>query len=390
MLSAAPLWSQDGEGVPTAIGFVTSDGATGVTHSTAAAGVQTELLPQLSSVPDAPRGHQLVYLTNLERAANGKPPLKVASELMESAQFHSDWMADHNCFAHTCDGEPLWTTRIQNAGYVNWVVLGENIAAGQSTVAQAVSAWMNSPDHRSNMLSTDFREAGGGYAFSGTADYHHYWTMDFGARNDSQEEPVYPVLPVVINKEAWSTSSLNVTLYVYGADWSAQQMQFRNEGGSWSGWESFSSKKNWTLSCSQGSPATVYAQIKKNGVVLESSDEIVVDIPLSVAPSLLIFLSQQGSGSTVPGSYQLQIDCCDQWSASASQSWIKLTQATGAGTAETTVYLQDQPTTSGSHFGTITIETQYTPDEIVVPVTLIVTDYPLEQSSVPMVAKKQS
>jgi hypothetical protein len=113
-------------------------------------------------------------------------------------------------------------------------------------------------------------------------------------------------------------------------------------------------------------------------------------MPLSVAPSLLIFLSQQGSGSTVPDSYQLQIDCCDQWSAEANPSWIELSDTTGAGTAQTTVDLQGQPTTPGSYFGTITIETEYTQDEIVVPVTLIVTNYPLEQSSVPLVTSKQS
>jgi len=386
-LSAAPLWSQDGEGVTTAIGFATSDGDTGVTYSAASTDLQSELPLELSSVPAAPFGHQLIYEVNLERADNGAPPLKVASELMQSAQFHSDWMAGHDCFAHTCSGEPYWTTRIENAGYANWVSLAENLAVGQTSAAQVVCEWLNSPTHRKNMLSTCYREAGGGYAWSGSTTYYHYWTMDLGARNNGQGQPVYPV---IINKEAWSTSSLNVSLYVYGADWTAQQMRFRNEGGSWSDWEPYSKKKNWTLSCSQGSPATVYAQIKKNGVVLESSDEIVVDLPLSATPSLLIFLSQQGSGSTVPVSYQLLINCCDEWSASANQSWIKLQDTSGVGTGPTMVYLQGQPTTTGSYPGTITIETEHTQDEIVVPVTLIVADHPFEQSSVPMVTKKQS
>jgi uncharacterized protein YkwD len=384
--SAAPLWSQDGEGVPTAIGFVTSDGESGLTEFAASHDVQDEPALELSSVPAAPLGHQLVYEVNLERADNGTPPLKAASELMEAAQFHSDWMADHNCFAHNCSGEPLFTTRIEDAGYVNEVDLAENLAAGQTSVAQVVDEWMNSPDHRNNMLSTSYREAGGGYAFSGSATYHHYWTMDLGARNDSQGEPIYPV---IINKEAWSTSKLNVSLYVYGADWTADEMRFCNEGGSWSHWEPYSAHKNWTLSCSQGSPARVYAQIRNNGVVLESSDEIYVDIPLSVAPSVLMFLSEQGSG-TVPGSYQLQITCCDQWTASPSKSWIKLSEAAGVGTTQTTVYLEDLPTAPGPHFGAITIDTLYAQEEIVVPVTLIVTDYPLQQSSVPMVTKQQS
>jgi uncharacterized protein YkwD len=389
VFSVAPLWSQDGEGAPMAIGFVTSDGEAGLTHYTASDDGQNEPSLELSSVPGAPLGQLLVYLTNLERADHGAPPLKVASELMESAQFHSDWMADHNCFAHHCDGEPALTTRLDNAGYVNRVGWAENLAAGQTSAAQVVNEWMDSPEHRNNMLSTSYREAGGGYAFSGSAQYYHYWTLDFGSRIDSPDEPVYPVYPVIINKEAWSTSSLKVSLYVYGADWTAQQMRFRNEGGSWSDWEPFSAHKNWTLSCSQGSPATVHAQIKKGSVTLESSDEIYVDIPLSVAPSMLVFLSEQGSG-TVPGSYQLQIDCCDQWSATAIPTWIKLSEDAGIGTTQTKVYLQGQPTIPGSYSGTITIETQYGQEETVVPVTLIVTDDPLEHSSVPIVTKQQS
>jgi hypothetical protein len=306
---------------------------------------------------------------------------------MEAAQFHSDWMAENDCFAHTCSGEPYWQTRIANAGYLYSTYLAENVAGGQTTVGQTVNTWMESPDHRSAMLSTSAREAGGGYAFSGTSYYHHYWTMDFGARNDSQGDPYYPV---VINKEAWSTTNLNVNLYVYGSDWAAEQMRFRNEGGSWSDWEPFAANESWTLSCSEGSPATVYAQIKKGWTILESSDEIVVDIPLSVKPSSMLFLSEQGSESTVPGSYPLHITCCDQWTANPSQGWIKLTEAAGTGTSETEVYLQGQPTSPGKYYGTITVQTEHSQEQIQVPVTLVVADDPLAHSNVPLVSKDQS
>jgi hypothetical protein len=379
---ASPLWSQENGDIPVAIGFINSEGESGVTYSLVAS---DDVGLELSAVPSAPLGHLLVYLTNLARAGAGvAAPLKVSSELMAAAQFHSDWMADHDCFAHNCSGEPYWTTRIQDAGYAYYTALAENIAAGYSTAGQAVAAWMESPDHRGAMLSTELREAGGGYAFAGSSDYHHYWTMDFGARNNAQG---YPYYPVVINKEAWSTTSLNVSLYVYGSEWGAQQMRFRNEGGAWSSWESFSAQKSWTLSCNSGSPATVYAEIRKNGVVLGSSDEIMVDIPLSVSPTQLVFLSQQGSGSTVPSSYLLNIICCDQWNAYADQSWIKLTGASGTGSGQTTVYLQGQPTSPGFYYGTITIELQNSPDEIIVQVVLVVTADALEHHYVPLVSK---
>jgi hypothetical protein len=382
---ASPLWSQESGDVPVAIGFINSDGETGVTYSLVAS---EDVGLELSAIPSAPLGHLLVYLTNLARAGAGvAAPLKVSSELIEAAQFHSDWMADYNCFAHTCSGEPYWSTRIENAGYTNSTALAENIAAGYSTASQAVAAWMESPDHRGAMLSTTLREAGGGYAFAGSSDYHHYWTMDFGARNNAQS---YPYYPVVINKEAWSTTSLNVNLYVYGSAWGAEQMRFRNEGGTWSAWEPFCTQKTWTLSCSEGPEATVYAQIRKGAVTLESSDEIMIDILLSASPSELVFLSQQGSGWTAPPSYQVDIACCDEWIAYADQTWIKLTDTAGVGGGQTTVYLQGYPTTPGFYYGTITIEMQNSTEETYVDVLLVVTADALNRNYVPMLVNDYS
>ena len=134
------------------------------------------------------------------------------------------------------------------------------------------------------MLNPAFREGGGGYAFSGTSTYYHYWTLDLGERNNGQG---YPVYPVIINNEAWSTTDLMVDLYVHGTGW-ANQMRFRNEGEGWSGWEAFSPDKSWTLSCDSGSPVTVYARITDGSAVLQTSDQIHVDIPLSTQPSPLV------------------------------------------------------------------------------------------------------
>jgi hypothetical protein len=385
ILPVSPLWSQESGDVPVAIGFINSDGETGVTYSFVAS---DDAQLELSAIPSAPLGHLVVYLTNLARAGAGvAAPLKASSELMVAAQFHSDWMADHNCFAHTCNGEPFWTTRIADAGYTYSTALAENIAAGYSTAGQAVAAWMESPDHRSAMLSTTLREAGAGYAFAGSSDYHHYWTMDFGARNNAQS---YPYYPVVINKEAWSTTNLNVNLYVYGSDWGAEQMRFRNEGDSWSDWEPFCAQKAWTLSCSEGPEATVYAQIRKGAVTLDSSDQIMIDILLSASPSQLLFLTQQGSGWTAPPSYQVDIACCDEWIAYADQTWIKLTDTAGVGSGQTTVYLQGMPTTPGLYYGTITIEMQNSTEETYVDVLLVVTADALHHNYDPMLVSDYS
>ena len=194
--------------------------------------------------------------------------------------------------------------------------------------------------------------------------------------------------PVVINNEAWSTSSLDVDLYVHGGDWPASLMRFRNEGGSWTDWEPFSAHKAWTLSCSPESPATVYARIRRGGVVLENSDEIVVDMPLSAGPRILVFLSDQGSSPAIPESYQLDISCCDQWTASANQGWITVLNTSGTGpSSEATVSVNGYPTDPGTYLGTVTVETLTSPEQVALPVILAVTDGPLERSRVPLVAK---
>ncbi len=385
LIGSSPLWGQEGDGIPLAIGFVAQNGDTAVEYFTDTIPGEGDTASGLA-YESAPPGHEVVHLTNLERVSNGVPPLKAAWALTDSAQFHSDWMADHDCFAHNCPSEPEWVTRIESAGYLNWLGLGENIAAGYGTAETAVDGWMGSPSHRASMLNPAFREGGGGYAFSGTSTYYHYWTLDLGERNNGQG---YPVYPVIINNEAWSTTSPQVQLYVHGSGW-ANQMRFRNQNGTWSEWEPFSASKSWTLSCDSGSPVTVYARITDGLAVLQTSDQIHVDIPLSTQPSPLVFFSEQGTTPTIPASYQLQITCCDSWSATANRTWIQLSGDSGTGSGEATVSLEGFPTNPGTHTGTITVQTQTSQEQVNVPVTLVVTDGPLQKSHVPSVAKNQS
>ena len=114
---------------------------------------------------------------------------------------------------------------------------------------------------------------------------------------------------------------------------------------------------------------------------------IVVDAPISAQPALLVFLFPQGSSSTIPGSYEVQVSTCDSWSASSSQGWVKLTPASGIGPGNFTAYLEGFPTNPGIYQATITVETQTPPQQAQVQVTLVVTGGALEQSCVPLVSK---
>jgi len=375
----SPLWGADGEGTPLALGFVRLDGTTGIAEFTSDEYL-AEAIPEetLLGAPAEPPAHQLVRLTNVKRVNKGLPPLKAAAELMQSSQYHSNWMANHNCFEHVCPGEADWVTRIVNAGYVNYSHLAENIAAGYMTANAAVEAWWNSPGHQANMLNPDFRETGGGYKFKAATKYHYYWTMDYGTRND--------VYPVVINNEAWLTNNLDVQLYVYGQGWS-DQMRFRNEGGTWSAWVPYQPTKAWTLSSDNGTPAVVYAQLRQGSTVLESSDSIHINLPPRVLPEQVLFLSVQGSDPTTPVEYRVDIETSGNWTASANQSWIKLGQYSGSGDATVRVWVEGLPPSSGTYTGKITVVAFGLSAEV--RVMLVVTSEPLQENHVPVSTKDQ-
>lgn len=126
---------------------------------------------------------------NAERARHRLRPLRLNRKLSAAARRHSRAMARGRFFSHSSPGGASFLDRIRATGYLagarSWAV-GENIAYGsgsRSSPRAIGTAWMNSPPHRANILSSSFRQIGIGLA-SGTpvgrggATY----TTDFGRR----------------------------------------------------------------------------------------------------------------------------------------------------------------------------------------------------------------
>ena len=123
------------------------------------------------------QGEMLVSL-NAERAAVGVGPLASCDVLHRVAQDHSADQATHNRMSHTgSDGSSPWQ-RMLRAGY-DYRSAAENVAAGQSGVAQVMSAWMGSSGHRNNILNPGLEHVGVGLAHS--AGGTPYWTQVFGS-----------------------------------------------------------------------------------------------------------------------------------------------------------------------------------------------------------------
>lgn len=105
---------------------------------------------------------QLFQAINRERAANGLPPLKWDEALANAARQHAEAMAAQRSISHGFVGEPSLPGRVTRAGArFSW--LSENVAAGPN--AQNISEqWMESPNHRANLLDADMDTIGAGAA----------------------------------------------------------------------------------------------------------------------------------------------------------------------------------------------------------------------------------
>lgn len=101
--------------------------------------------------------------------------------LTQASLVHSDDMMANNFFSHTGSDGSSAGDRATAAGYV-WQTWGENIAAGQSSVANVVQAWMASPGHCVNIMNATMRDIGLACVRGGAANtYRTYWTMTLGA-----------------------------------------------------------------------------------------------------------------------------------------------------------------------------------------------------------------
>lgn len=101
---------------------------------------------------------EVLNLINIERKKKGLTELKASSELQEVAKLKAEDLVNNNYFSHTSPtlGTPF--EMLKNEG-VMYKYAGENLA-GNETGKKAVTAWMNSPAHKDNILDSDYEYTG--------------------------------------------------------------------------------------------------------------------------------------------------------------------------------------------------------------------------------------
>ena len=139
------------------------------------------LLP--GSSPVAPKddeadrmNKQLLEAHNKARADAKLPPLAIDARLTEAARRHARDMAEHEKMTHEGSDGSRPDERVKRAGY-HFVRTGENVAEGQESVDKVLESWMNSPEHKANILG-EFTQMGAARAVDESGE--PYWCVDFG------------------------------------------------------------------------------------------------------------------------------------------------------------------------------------------------------------------
>jgi uncharacterized protein YkwD len=107
-------------------------------------------------------------------------PVVLSDVLHQAALAHARDMAKRSSLSHAGRDGSTAGERATRAGY-RWRLIGENIAAGQSTAEQVVADWLQSPRHCANLMNADFSAMGVAFAVEPQSASGIYWTQLFAS-----------------------------------------------------------------------------------------------------------------------------------------------------------------------------------------------------------------
>jgi uncharacterized protein YkwD len=115
----------------------------------------------------------IISLVNQHREKTGLKPLIIEDKLTSAANIRAKELAEK--FSHTRSNGQNFSTALRDFG-ISYRGAGENIAQGPKTASDVMDLWMNSINHRDNVLNQDFDKIGiGHYESLGKS----YWVQIF-------------------------------------------------------------------------------------------------------------------------------------------------------------------------------------------------------------------
>lgn len=157
--------------------IITGTGTTTITAGTYDGARHDSINLTVVSPPVDEWRHEVLDVVNKERVNNKLPVLSWGETCEAAASLRAEEII--NEYSHTRPSGTQWSTAcpIPSAGGVS----GENLAIGNAAVSPAtvVALWMNSPEHRANILNGDFTKLSVGFVFDPSAQYQTYWSQYF-------------------------------------------------------------------------------------------------------------------------------------------------------------------------------------------------------------------
>jgi uncharacterized protein YkwD len=128
-----------------------------------------------NGVVDENAEQQMLVLVNQERSKSNLSPLVVDQSLQDLARSHSQDMLARGYFSHyTPEGKSPFDR--MNAAGIQYLYAGENLAFS-ANVQLAMQGLMQSPGHRANILSPNFKKVGIGVISAGV--YGEMFSQEF-------------------------------------------------------------------------------------------------------------------------------------------------------------------------------------------------------------------
>ncbi len=145
---------------------------------------------------------EILRIVNEEREERNLSPLTLAQGLMDATSIREQELVE--LYSHTRpDGSSCFT-----AVKKSYSRLGENIAVGQTSPKEVMNSWMNSTGHRANILNSDYKKLGVGYAYDSSSEWKNHWVQMFaGNLNDVETLSADEILTTAISLKGASIST---------------------------------------------------------------------------------------------------------------------------------------------------------------------------------------
>ncbi len=101
------------------------------------------------------------------------------SRLATSAQEQAADLAGQDRLSHVDSRNRGLGARLRGVGYAA-AGAGENLAAGQSDIDDALQAWLASPSHCANLMQPEYRDVGLACVQRRGSRYERFWVAHFG------------------------------------------------------------------------------------------------------------------------------------------------------------------------------------------------------------------